>query len=69
MPGAPKSEAPMKDEKMEALFKQIDAQITLREEQARYGSDRRRARVPLPAGQEDRRKGDRRSRARDKEKE
>jgi hypothetical protein len=54
---------------MEALFKQIDAQITLREEQARYGSDRRRARVPLPAGQEDRRKGDRRSRARDKEKE
>jgi hypothetical protein len=59
----------MKDEKMEALFKTIDAQITLREEQARYGSDRRRARVPLPAGQEDRRKGDRRLRTRDKEKE
>jgi hypothetical protein len=59
----------MKDEKMEALFKVIDAQISLREQQAKYGPDRRRAKVDLPAGQEDRRKGDRRSRARDKEKE
>jgi hypothetical protein len=59
----------MKDEKMEALFKTIDAQITLREEQARYGSDRRRSNGQPPAGQEDRRKGDRRSRAREKEKE
>lgn len=63
----------MQDEKLQELFKHIDAQILeVRERQEKYGgtSERRQRAGQPPSGQEERRRGiDRRGRARSKEKE
>jgi hypothetical protein len=54
-------------DRMAELYKTIDAQIALKEKQAHYGNDRRQRADALLPGMEDRRKGDRRSKARAKE--
>lgn len=54
-------------DRMAELYKTIDAQIALKERQAHYGNDRRQSDGGPPVGQDERRKGDRRSRARAKE--
>lgn len=52
----------MNDNRMKELFATIDAQITTREKQVPYGSDRRQGTGRPPDGQIERRKGgDRRS--------
>lgn len=62
----------MQDEKLQELFKRVDAQILeVRERQEKYsaGGERRQQSGKPPAGQEERRRGiDRRGRARSKEK-